>query len=1034
MELRLLGSVEVWAGGHRLDVGPPQRRATLAALLVDAGRLVPTETLIDRVWADEPPQAAREALYANISRLRRLFRQPTDGPDQAQPVVLLQRGGGYTLQVAPERVDLLRFRDLVRAARQREPAGRAVLLRQALDLWRGPALADVPGNWATRMRRSWSLERLDAAVEWARAELRLGRQKQLVGGLRTLVAEYPLAEPLTAVLMRALADTGRVAEALDCYATIRTELVEQLGAEPGRELRELHEGLLRDGTSVGTDGTAGTDRTDGTAEPAGTDGAAKPAETPETARVPAGRNDLSGDIVDFTGREAELRQLLDFLPAEVGAGPAVVLSAIDGMAGIGKTALAVHAAHRLTSRYPDAQLMVDLHGHATGREPARPHAVLESLLGALGVPGSQIPDGLDERASLWRAELAGRRALVVLDNAANAAQVRPLLPGTSRSLTLITSRRRLTELDGAHVISLDVLPPDDALTLFHRVLGTGRAPDPADDVAEVVRLCGYLPLAIRIAAARLRTRPAWTVAHLADRLASRQRRLTELTVGDRSVAAAFALSYQHLGEEQRRTFRFLGLVPGPDFDDFATAAVLGTDLERAGRLLEELVDVHLLQQPAPGRYRFHDLLRVQAEELVRQTDPEPETRAATERLFDYYLHTTGRAAAGWDARGTAFQLTPAYPPTAAPELENREQVAAWLDGEYANLLAAVTHAAQHGPYAPAWQLPHLLISFFHARGRLGDWLSTHQLGLQAARRAADRHAEAETLKNLGVAYWVTMRMDEALAHNQEALALFQQAGNQRGEGDALNNLGLAHERLGRYDEAIDYYERALVLRLAIGDWRGEGGTLQNLANVYDKVGRLTDARDRYRRSLEIFQRHGDLRAEAIVLGNLGILLERQEQYDDAIEVYQRSLALADEIDDQWVRGNNLTNLGSLHRKQGRYDEAIETHAAALALLREIGDRGAETEVLNNLADAHLDAGQHDRAGERYRQALALAGDVGHRHQEGNAHRGLGRLLRDGDPGAARRHWEQALEIYAELGVPEAAELSALLAHLPAEPD
>ena len=1008
MEIRLLGPVEVWAMGLRLDSGPPQRRAVLAALAVEAGRLVTTEALIDRVWGDEPPAAPRPAIHAIVTRIRRMLHE-AKATEERPPVLEARRGGGYLLHVDPDRVDLLRFQDLAGTARQSADADRAALLDEALDLWRGTALAGVPGTWAERMRQSWDLERLDAAIDWARTELRLGRHDRVIGRVRPLLAEHPLAEPLVVVSMRALTAAGRVAEAIECYATTRTRLAEHLGTDPGPELRELHEEILR-----------------GQAEPAPAQPAqpGQPAQAAESggagASAPGHRNDLPGDVADFTGREFEIR-LIDTATDENRHGTAVTMVAVDGMAGVGKTTLAVHAAHRLAGQYPDGQLLVDLRGHAADQEPAQPSAVLDTLLRAVGTPGDQIPESLDERSALWRARLAERRMLVVLDNAASAAQVRPLLPGTPGCLTLITSRRRMADLDAAQIVSLDVLPPRDAIALFGRIAGSAHAAADPDAVGEVVRLCGYLPLAIRIAAARLRTRPAWTTAELARRLTEGTRRLNELAAGDRSVAAAFELSYRHLTEAQARLFRLLGLVPGPDFDGYAAAALTGLDVDDVGALLEQLVDVHLLQQGTPDRYRFHDLLRSHAAEVARAVDPDDELHAATGRLLDFYLDTTKRAAGWVDPRDVRIKIAPVCPPVRVPELDSRARAFEWLEAEYANLLAAVEQAVRQGWYTHAWQLPHLMHYFFHIRGRT-DALAAHKLALAAARQLGDRSIEAEMLKNVGAALWHAMRLDEAIEYHEQALALYRASGDLAGESDILNNLGLVYDRLGRFDEAIHHYQQALPLRLRSGKRRGEAATLQNLANVFSQLGRYADAAHHHERSLAILRDLDERGGQAIVLNNLGIVHMFQKKYDQALRDCERSIALATEAGDEWTVGNALNTIGNIHRELGRLDESIAVLGRALAVAGNGGAPGAEHAVVVSLGQSYHAAGRDDEARDAFQRGLELAVDSGYRYGEAEARRGLGRVLAATDPDAARLHRERALAIFTELGVPEAQQM------------
>jgi tetratricopeptide (TPR) repeat protein len=609
---------------------------------------------------------------------------------------------------------------------------------------------------------------------------------------------------------------------------------------------------------------------------------------------------------------------------------------------------------------------------------------------------------------------------VVLDDAADAAQVRPLLPGTHRALTLITSRRRMVDLETARVLSLDLLPHRDAVALFATVVGDDRPANEPDVVDEVVELCGRLPLALRIAAARLRSRPTWTVRHLAQRL---RQGLGELSVGDRSVAATFALSHDHLTTGQRRLFRLLGLVPGTDFDAFAAAALAGIREAEADRLLEELVDVHLLEQPTPSRYQFHDLLREHARAVALETDSDAERAEAVARLFDYYLHTS--TAAGRPLGSTAPEPRITYPPANAPEFADGGEALAWLGGEHANLVSAVLHAADHGPHAHAWELTQALWRFYFIRGHVDDWITTHRAALRAARALADPFAEAEVLKSLGTAHWQARKLPEALEHYQRALALYREIGARKGEAAVLGNLGLLYDRMGLYSEAIDHHLQDLVLCREIGDRRGEGTTLSNLGLVCERIGQYDEALGHCTAALGIMREFGDRWSEGETLIHLGIVHHRLRDHDEALRCQHLALDLMRELADRDREGQVLANIGEVLSDAGRHAEALEHVRQALVITREVGDRTEETNILNVLGEAHRAAGLPSEADHRL--ALANALDVGDRYQQARAHLGIGHAVAPTDPGAARLRWELSLVIYQELGVPEADEVAAHLA-------
>jgi DNA-binding SARP family transcriptional activator/Tfp pilus assembly protein PilF len=992
VQFRLLGAVEAFVSGHRIDIGPARQQCVLAALLVDANAPVPVDRLVDRVWGERPPQRAVGTLHSYLTRIRRALAR-------ADGVAIVRRSGSYVLTVDEHAVDLHRFRHLVALARAGDGVHARESFEEALGLWRSEAFTGLDTPWIAMVRQQLERERLAAELDHNDLALRLGRHTAVLTGLRLQAAEHPLDERLVGQLMLALYRSGHQAEALEQFEHTRRLLAEELGSDPGPPLRRLHEAILRGEVD----------------------------HVAPVATATTGRNDLPGDLADFTGRAAEVRQVLADIPdAGDGSATPVVIQAIDGMAGVGKTALAVHLAHLLADRYPDAQLFIDLQGHAADRPATDPMTVLDTLLRALGVPGDRIPTDLAERAALWRAELAARRVLVVLDNAAGSSQVRPLLPGTSRSLVLITSRRRLLGLEIARVLSLNLLPHPDAIALFAAVVGDDRAAREPEAIDEVVALCGYLPLAIRIAAARLRSRPTWTVHHLAQRLAQGRQRLSELSTGDSSVAAAFALSYDHLTAEQQRLFRLLGLAPGADFDVYAATALVDGDLDRTDHLLEQLVDVHLLDEPRPGRYRFHDLMREHARAVAARTDSEPDRSAALGRLFDYYLDTATAAA---EHLGPVEPTAdPVHPPRHVPQCADSAQALARLDTERATLTAVVLHSCDAEPHARRWLLAHTLWRFYFIRGHLDDWLTTHRSALHAARQVGDRPAEAAILKSLGTAYWQASRLPDALAQYQRALTLYRQLGDRRGEAAVLGNLGLIYDRQGRYPEAIDHHLHGLALYRALGDYRGEGTTLSNLGLIYERLGRYDEALDHCEQALVLVCKSGDRWAEGQTLVHIGLIQQRLGHHAEALRCQRQALALVRELGDRQREGQVLANLGHVHSLMGDHIHALDHLRQALDITRETADRAEGINVLNNLGEARRAAGLPFEAD--HRQALQHALELDDLPQQARAHVGLGHALIKDGPTAARTHWTQALAIYDKLGVPETDEVRTLLkAHI-----
>ncbi|KAA2256149.1 tetratricopeptide repeat protein [Solihabitans fulvus] len=896
-----MGPIEASGAGGRARLPGSRQLALLAALLLHADRVVPVDELVEAVWGDRPPGNAAAALQTYVFRLRRALSSIE--PDGNQRLTFTS---GYRLRVEPGELDLAEFREHVRRAGAAEdrPEEAAAELRSALALWRGAALTAVSGRYFAAQAARLAEERLTALEERFAADLARGQDAGLVEELRGLVATHPLRERLRRHLMLALYRSGGRAEALAAYEDLRGTLVDELGVDPGPELTELRDRLLRDEDAPPVEADRGR---------------------------PGARNDLPGDIADFTGREEEMRRLLDALPA--GGGSAVVIEAIDGMAGIGKTTLAVHAAHRLCDRYPDGQLFTDLHGHTSEHEATDPAAALDALLRALDVPGEQIPPRLDERAALWRAELAERKVLVVLDNAASAAQVRPLLPGASGCLVLVTSRRRLADLDTAGTLSLDVLSAAESAELFGRIVGRGPAEAEPEAVGEVVELCGRLPLAIRIAAARLRTRPAWTVAHLAGRLAQDYQRLTELATGDRSVAAAFALSYHHLDEDQQRLFRLLGLHPGADFDLHAAASLAGIGLDDAERQLEHLVDVHLLDQSVLGRYRFHDLLRQHALGVARTVESEARQREALRRLVDCCLHTAFAGDRLLFPPRQPIELDPPSPGSLPRPLADETSAMAWFDAEHAGLRSVQQLAAERGWHRAVWQLAWAMNTAHAWRGNGQDDLASWRAGLAAAGHLDDPACQILAHRRLGDANARVGRHAEALDHLQLALTLAERAGDQPGQAHAHQILAWSWERMGDDERALDHASRALLLFRALGNPVWEADALNAVGWFSARLGRYEPARASCEAALNLYRRHGFRIGEAATLDSLGYVEHHSGRHAEAVEHYQAALELYRDLGNSYEEADTLDRLGRTHTAVGDLARARAVWERARDLVR-----------------------------------------------------------------------------------------------------
>jgi DNA-binding SARP family transcriptional activator len=738
----LLGPVRGWLDGAELQLGSPDQRAVLAFLLLREGRPATAGEIIDAVWGDDAPRSVQGVLRTYVYRLRRSFsRLPGGGP------LIESVGGSYALSAAGESVDVRVFQQRVaagrRARQEGDPARAAVLLGEGLGLWQGTPLSGIRGLYADRQRERLEQLHDEAREEYFAADVERGAHREVIAALTQAVADSPLRERLRELLMLALYRSGRQAEALEVYSDAYRVLDEELGVAPGTALRELHGAILR--ADPGLDLPADAPGLAGPAR-AGFEAVARGRAV--AGGVAAATRTLPRDVASFTGRQQELEQLAQ---AAAEAGGVVAIHAIGGMAGIGKTAFAVHAAHRLADRFPDGQMFLPLHGHTPGQQPVDPEDALASLLLTAGVAPGQIPPGLQARMGLWRDRLAGRQLLLILDDAVDSRQVEPLLPGAGGSLVLVTSRRHLSALEGATAVSLDMLPPGEAAGLLVRLAGrAGLGPD-HPGVAELTGLCGYLPLAIGMAARQLHHHPAWPVAGRAAELAAARDRLQLMATENVSVAAAFDLSYADLTGEQRRLFRRLGLHPGAEFDAYAAAALDGTGLAEARRGLEALYDQYLLTEPARGRYRMHDLIREHARALTARDDPDGDRDAATSRLLDYYQHAAARADAriGRLTRPGRDRAADGAVPDAVPDLDDREEALAWARAERATLTACLDQATAAGQHARVIALTAGLAGLLRRDGPWAEAITRHETAIGAAERLGDRLGQARPFTTWG---------------------------------------------------------------------------------------------------------------------------------------------------------------------------------------------------------------------------------------------------------------------------------------------
>jgi DNA-binding SARP family transcriptional activator/tetratricopeptide (TPR) repeat protein len=1055
MEIRLLGPVEVWADDRRVaDLGTPQQRAVLAALAVDTGRPVMLQTLIDRVWDQAPPVGTRPALYAHLSRLRKTLAHAGAVPEQS--IGPVRQAGGYVLTVDPDQVDLHRFRRLAAAASDpvRPDGERAQLLREALGLWRGPPLADLSGEWSTRMREDWTQQRLDAVVAWAWAELRLGRHDEVIGPVRNMLAEHPLTEPLTVILMRALVMAGRDAEALDRYSNTRARLIDELGAEPGPELRAVHTAILRDDLQPVRDTT--------------------PGPVPLPARSPTPRQ-LPAHTSRFVGRAQELSQLASLLENSTPGGGTVVITAINGTAGVGKTALALHWAHRIAERFPDGQLYVNLRGFDPTDTPMRPAEALGGFLKALGAHPEQNPTTVDDQAALYRSLTADRSLLVVLDNARDAEHVRPLLPANPACLVVITSRNQLADLtaqQGARTLTLDVLNPQDARALLTRHLGPDRINAEPDAVTELIEQCARLPLALAIVAARADTHPGFALRSLVKELAGTHTRLEGLDTGEAttSVRTVFSWSYNHLSASAARMFRLVGLHPGPDIAILAAARLADLDLAQARETLGELSRMHLVAQHTYGRYTCHDLLRAYAVSLVAAHDPQDGRTNALIRLFDHYVHAT---AAAMRILHPHDDLSPDIAPSEASTspVTDSATAKAWLETERANLNSTIAYSAAHGWHTHATRLANMLLLRRVGLGLVyADSLTTYVHALHAAQHTGDQTTEAYALTYLGIGHWMRGRYQQAADDCQRAIAISRDVGNRVSEVLALNYLSLVqwsqgdcrlatehcqraltifrenHIRTGevlglnylsvirwqqgQYQLATEGVQRALTISREIGFQHGEAFALTRLGMIHCRRGGHQQATEHHRQALAISRDIGDRVGESLELTNLGVVQYRLGRYSQATEYYQQALAVCREIGFLAGEVHAVTNLGALDHRLGRYSQATEYYQQALALCRKSSGRASEPRILNRLGETCHATRYLDQSRIHHTAALTLATELGDRYEQARAHHGLARYHHTtNDHTQTRHHLRQALAIYTDLGVPDThavqTELTAL---------
>ena len=917
MQVRLLGPVDVVVDDGPRPVHGLRRMALLAALALHCGEVVSTGRLADAVWGEAAPATAVNTLQSHVSFLRHVL---------GSKAAIRARPPGYVLDLAGDGTDVRLAERLFRQGQQSaDPAGGALRLQDALALWRGRPLADLTGlPWVEEQAEHLDLLYMQVKQAWFEARLAAGEHAALVPELEQVVADRPLDERIWAQLMLALYRSGRQADALAAFQRLRRTLVAELGIDPGRELRDLETAILRQDPALDPPAPA-----------------AGPARALPRVPVPA---QLPPAVAAFAGRGAELASLDTLLPAAARAGlgrdAAAVMVVLSGTAGVGKTALAVHWAHQVAAQFPDGQLYVNLQGFDPGGTALEPSEAVRGFLEALGVPATRIPAALPAQAGFFRSLLAGKRVLMVLDNAHDAGQVRPLLPGSPGCLAIVTSRDSLAGLvarEGAHPLTLDLLPVADARELLARRLGSGRVDSEPAAVDDIIAGCARLPLALTIAAARAATSPGFPLAVYGTELRGAARALDPLPGGDLAtdVRAVFSWSYRALSDPAARMFRLLGLHPGPDISLAAAASLAAAPLSRARVLLDELSQAHLAAEHAPGRYTCHDLLRAYAAEQALADDSQDARDAAVHRVLDHYLHTARHAAMLMEPHFEPVTLSPPQPGVIPGQPATAQEAAAWFSAEHAGLLAAVRLAGQAGFDTHAWRLAWTLSTFFLRSGAWEEHALAQRAGLEAARRVHDVAGEAHALHGLALGYARSGRFGDAYPCFHDALALFGRVGDQVSQGRIHSSLTWLAEREERLTDALDHAGQAFDLLGAAGH-AGQAMILNDIGYCHARLGQYQQALSYCERALAAIREVGERHWEAATWDSLGLIHHGLGNCQRAIACYQRSVDLWRELADRFNEADTLDSLGDVQRSAGDDEAASRTWARALCIFEEIG--------------------------------------------------------------------------------------------------
>ncbi|ODB75681.1 transcriptional regulator [Micromonospora chalcea] len=1003
MEIQVVGGLAVRIGAAGLSLGTPKQQLVLALLVVRANQLVPMHDLVDELWPDDPPRSAIANVRTYAGNLRRSLDSYAD--DRLR---IVREPGGYRLLADESLIDLYRLTARWRHARELMRAGapaQAVPLLEDVGAAVAPLLAGLTlGPVLTARREAASQERRAALESLAEAHLILGRPESAASLLREEVSRQPLWERAQCLLMRALTAAGDAGGALAVYRAAREALTGELGVPPSEEMEQLRVAAALARRRVPNSVTEA-----------------------ETIRKRSRTHDwLPRTVPDFVGRKEIVDRLLHDVRERSGGVPTIRL--IDGMAGCGKTTLALHVASRLAERFPDGQLFVDLRGH-TEDTRMTPTAALDILLRQMGVPAGRIPMELPDRLEMWRRELATRAAMVVLDNAADSRQVEPLLPTSGPAVVLVTSRRRLLALTERPPVSLAVLSEPEALQLLTTLVGDGRVTAEREAARRLVGICGCLPLAVRLAGTRLAHRPDWRISDLVDRLNDRSMILPGLRTEARSVIEAFAESYEPLDEACRRTFRSFGLVTGGHLDTAMVAALNDLPWREAADVLDELVDRNLVQETAAGRYRLHDLMRRYAAELAREEDERPARHAAVQNLLDHLLHSVVRASAQTEDSGVLALHLRLGEPRRADLLVGREHGDLdWLEDQRLNLIAFARQAAEEGHEPMAWRLARASWRFFYTRGYFDDISVTHSAGLAAARRCGDRHAVALMHNYLASACVRTGAFQDASTHLHEVVSILTGLGDAAGAQRARFNLGVVYWLTGRLQQSLEI--NRLTLRSNVLDTLP---VLPNLGLTLRCLGRYDESMAVHRLHLFVARTRQDPFHMSNALGHLGGVRYRLGQNAQAERLLRASLALRDRTGSGFARAETISDLAGTYRQLGRYEEALRHHEAAIEAAAASGEQQVQAEARNELAVTLRAVGRGGEAAAVLEEALAIATRIAHPYEQARALSGLAEHLVDEQPVEARRYRQRALAIFERMGAPERHELRRQLAAMPSPP-